>query len=99
MPFRSPSRVRPHRTLDRRRRRQEPMSVIHVHTETPTPRILTWTLVCLIFSTLIITAACTNATSAAKPPAPPDVEVAQVVQQDIPIYGDWIGTLDGMVNA
>jgi membrane fusion protein (multidrug efflux system) len=30
---------------------------------------------------------------------PPDVLVAEVVQQDVPIYGDWIGTLDGMVNA
>jgi len=30
---------------------------------------------------------------------PPDVLVADVVQKDVPIYGDWIGTLDGMVNA
>ncbi len=28
-----------------------------------------------------------------------DVEVAQVQQQDVPIYGEWIGTLDGLVNA
>ena len=28
-----------------------------------------------------------------------DVEVARVQQQDIPIYGEWIGTLDGLVNA
>lgn len=31
--------------------------------------------------------------------APPDVSVAQVVQQDVPIYGEWIGTLDGFTNA
>jgi RND family efflux transporter MFP subunit len=30
---------------------------------------------------------------------PPDVEVVQVVQEDVPIYGEWIGTLDGWVNA
>lgn len=30
---------------------------------------------------------------------PPEVIVADVVQKDVPIYGDWIGTLDGMVNA
>jgi membrane fusion protein, multidrug efflux system len=30
---------------------------------------------------------------------PPDVEVVQVEQKDVPIYGEWIGTLDGMVNA
>src|SRR5262249_14336100 len=32
-------------------------------------------------------------------PPPPEVEVAQVVQRDVPLYGEWIGTLDGMVNA
>jgi len=30
---------------------------------------------------------------------PPDVMVMDVVQKDVSIYGDWIGTLDGMVNA
>jgi membrane fusion protein (multidrug efflux system) len=30
---------------------------------------------------------------------PPVVEVAPVVQKDVPIYGEWIGTLDGFVNA
>jgi len=27
------------------------------------------------------------------------VEVAEVVQKDVPIYKEWIGTLDGLVNA
>jgi len=31
--------------------------------------------------------------------APPDVMVAQVEQKDVPIYGEWIGTLDGLTNA
>ena len=30
---------------------------------------------------------------------PPEVEVAEVEQKDVPIYSDWIGTLDGLVNA
>ena len=30
---------------------------------------------------------------------PPDVEVVQVEQANVPIYGEWIGTLDGLVNA
>ena len=30
---------------------------------------------------------------------PPVVKVVAVEQQDVPIYGEWIGTLDGMVNA
>jgi RND family efflux transporter MFP subunit len=32
-------------------------------------------------------------------PAPPDVEVAIVQQRDLPIEREWVGTLDGMVNA
>src|SRR5579859_5634927 len=33
------------------------------------------------------------------PPSTPDVEVVQVQREDVPIYGDWIGTFDGLVNA
>jgi membrane fusion protein (multidrug efflux system) len=42
---------------------------------------------------------CSNQTSGATAPAPVDVEVAQVQQRDVPIYSEWIGTLDGFVNA
>jgi len=31
--------------------------------------------------------------------SPPTVEVATVAQSDVPIYHDWIGVLDGLVNA
>ena len=30
---------------------------------------------------------------------PPDVEVVKVEQKDVPIWREWIGTLDGLVNA
>ncbi len=30
---------------------------------------------------------------------PPDVEVVEVTQQDVPINRDWVGTMDGSVNA
>jgi membrane fusion protein (multidrug efflux system) len=33
------------------------------------------------------------------PPPPPTVEVAPVTQKDVTIYQEWIGTLDGNVNA
>ena len=29
----------------------------------------------------------------------PEVQVLQVQQEDVPVYGEWIGTLDGLVNA
>jgi membrane fusion protein, multidrug efflux system len=35
----------------------------------------------------------------AAPPKPPDVEVIAVEQKDVPIYRDWVGTLEGDVNA
>lgn len=37
-----------------------------------------------------------------KPPAqpgPPEVSVTPVLRRDVPIYREWIGTLDGAVNA
>jgi membrane fusion protein (multidrug efflux system) len=36
---------------------------------------------------------------ASPPPSPPDVLVTPVVQKDVPIVSEWIGTLDGSVNA
>src|SRR5258706_1848350 len=38
-------------------------------------------------------------TQAAAPPPPPEVRVAPVVQQDVPVYSEWVATLDGYVNA
>ena len=32
-------------------------------------------------------------------PPRPVVEVAQVEQRDVPVYGEWVGTLSGQVNA
>src|SRR5215468_12605874 len=36
---------------------------------------------------------------AAPVPPTPDVEVVSVTQTDVPVYREWIGTLDGLVNA
>ncbi|MCU1267260.1 MAG: efflux transporter, family, subunit [Acidobacteria bacterium] len=52
---------------------------------------------------LVILAVAIAAVRSSKPaqaaPRPLDVEVVQVEQRDIPIYSEWIGTTDGMVNA
>lgn len=32
-------------------------------------------------------------------PPPPEVQVATVIQKDVPVIREWIGTLDGSVNA
>jgi RND family efflux transporter MFP subunit len=36
---------------------------------------------------------------AAPAPPPPEVEISEVIQKDVPIYGEWVATLDGYVNA
>jgi membrane fusion protein (multidrug efflux system) len=48
---------------------------------------------------LIVNFGCTHSSSAAAPPTPLEVEVAPVQQKDVPVYREWIGTLDGLVNA
>jgi RND family efflux transporter MFP subunit len=47
---------------------------------------------------LLIAGGCSRPPPQAQSP-PPEVEVAQVEYRDVPVYGEWIGTLDGMVNA
>ncbi len=46
---------------------------------------------------LLLAAGCDKQQAA--PPAPPVVEVVTVAQQDVPIYMEWIGSLEGDVNA
>jgi len=49
---------------------------------------------------LALLAGCANSSSKAAPAAPPlTVQVATVLQQDTPIYSEWVATLDGFVNA
>ncbi len=55
-----------------------------------------------VLSTSIILVVAVCGCKRAKPAqqmGPPTVMVAPAVQQEINIYGNWIGTLDGMVNA
>ena len=57
-----------------------------------------WAAVVLIPAALAA-AGCRRAASAAGSPTPPEVQVVPVEQRDVPVYREWIGTLDGMVNA
>jgi membrane fusion protein (multidrug efflux system) len=56
----------------------------------------------LALAVLLATASCglgCGKTNAAPALPASDVEVASVVQQDIPIFSEWVATLDGYVNA
>jgi RND family efflux transporter MFP subunit len=44
-------------------------------------------------------AGCERPVASAAAPSAPTVEIAAVVQKDVPIAGEWVGTLDGYVNA
>lgn len=50
---------------------------------------------------VVIVAAVVGRTKKPAPttPAPLQVDVVQVQQQDVPLYSEWIGATDGMVNA
>jgi RND family efflux transporter MFP subunit len=52
----------------------------------------------LLPATVFLAAGCRNPNAAPAIPSP-EVEVASVVQKDVPIYSEWVATLDGYVNA
>ncbi len=54
----------------------------------------------LLFTAVVfVFAGCEGRKQVAAPPPPPEVLVAEVAQQDVPIYFEWLGTTDGYVNA
>lgn len=42
---------------------------------------------------------CQEEKKTAAPPPPPEVEVAEVIQKDVPVYKEWVASMDGLVNA
>jgi membrane fusion protein (multidrug efflux system) len=51
-----------------------------------------------VLGILLLPTGCEKKQAAAKP-QPPEVLVSEVVQQDVPIYGQWVATLNGPINA
>jgi RND family efflux transporter MFP subunit len=62
-------------------------------------KVLIGGAICLVVIGLIVGATRPKHVAGGQPGATPDVEVVQVEQKDVPVYGEWIGTLDGLVNA
>ena len=48
---------------------------------------------------LLIATACEHTNHVAAASTPLEVLVADVQQKDVPLYREWIGTVDGLVNA
>ncbi|MEN6373932.1 MAG: efflux RND transporter periplasmic adaptor subunit [Smithella sp.] len=59
------------------------------------PRVFLFFAIVILF--FVSAAGCSKEPKEA--PKPPVVEVMTVIQKDVPVYKEWIGTLDGMVNA
>lgn len=52
----------------------------------------------LLPAAVVFAAGCGSPRAAPSIPSP-EVEVASVIQKDVPIYSEWVATLDGYVNA
>ena len=57
-----------------------------------------WVLGCVVLN-LLSSGGCGNKNVSAAAPPPPNVQVVEVIQRDVPVYHEWIATLDGYVNA
>jgi len=55
----------------------------------------------IILSALLLLglAGCPEEKKTTVPPPPPEVEVAEVLQKDVPVYQEWVASMDGLVNA
>jgi RND family efflux transporter MFP subunit len=58
-----------------------------------------WASGVLLVAILGMAVSRSGAKPSAQAPSSPMVEVVPVVQRNVPIYGEWIGTLTGQVNA
>ncbi|MBV9761991.1 MAG: efflux RND transporter periplasmic adaptor subunit [Acidobacteriaceae bacterium] len=58
-----------------------------------------WTLIAISICAAFLTACAAKPNPAQSAPPPPDVEVTAVKQENVPVYGDWVATLEGFVNA
>src|SRR6202048_3857949 len=68
---------------------------MHKHERFGSTRVLLF----IPFAVLTLAMTGCGRNQAAAPPPPPEVRVAPVVQQDVPVYSEWVATLDGYVNA
>ena len=48
---------------------------------------------------LVLASIACNKTAPVTAPPPPEVVVTEVIQKDVPVYSEWVGTTEGFVNA
>src|SRR5580693_1252021 len=57
-----------------------------------------WVFGCVVLN-LLSSGGCGNKNVSAAAPPPPNVQVVEVMQRDVPVYHEYLATLDGYVNA
>jgi membrane fusion protein (multidrug efflux system) len=62
-------------------------------------RLVQGAALCLVAIGLVFAATRARHVSGAPQGTSPQVEVVKVQQKDVPVFSEWIGTLDGLVNA
>src|ERR1700745_2393602 len=60
---------------------------------------MAWASGALVAAILVNVVTRSGAKASGQAPSEPVVQVAAVEQKDVPVYGEWIGTLNGQVNA
>ncbi len=65
----------------------------------PRSKHVAWASGAVLAVILVVAVSRSGAKPSAQAPPAAVVEVASVQQQDVPVYGEWVGTLTGQVNA
>jgi RND family efflux transporter MFP subunit len=75
------------------------MKVLSALRRLPSTNSTNATLLSCVAVVLVFSQGCGTKGSSAVTSAPPSVQVVDVIQRDVPIYHEYIATLDGFVNA
>jgi RND family efflux transporter MFP subunit len=72
---------------------------MRLHRNSLMPRGLVRLAAAVFAATLGPAAMGCNKAAPAPPPPTPEVVVTEVIQRDVPLYSEWVGTTEGFVNA
>ena len=53
----------------------------------------------MVLVIMALTGGCKEAAKSTAAPAPPEVQVTQVLQKDVALYSEWVGTTVGYVTS
>src|ERR1700684_1592874 len=81
-----------------RRGNPAPAEISSKNAALPRCHVFRNTAIAGLFILALLLAACEKKEEAAKP-GPPEVGVVEPLQQDVPVYEEWVAQLNGPVNA